>query len=328
MTQILLAEDDRISRIMLQAVLQKWGYRVISVSDGQQALEKLLDPEGPSLAILDWMMPGLTGVEVCKRVRAEAGIRPIHLMLLTSKAKGIETAESLAAGADDHLAKPYNLTELQARIKVGLRRITGSSGANVPPSESGESGGSRTGADGFDKDCARNFLPLNRIALGVVLEQPDLLSEPIVRKGTCDMDVAVQTLLLHARSLMKDRLECVWEGNPMVLEASSETFGQILLNLIVFFRELDPDGTPCRIRMSNRREGVSAVLEIETNVPEISQTALDRFRNVPSDSRNGGLPGFGPYFANLAAEAVGGSFRMVSRPFGGVAIQIRLPLSD
>jgi CheY-like chemotaxis protein len=273
------------------------------------------------------MMPGLTGVDVCKRIRAEVGIRPIHIMLLTSKAKGTETAESLAAGADDHLAKPYNLTELQARIELGLRRLSGNS-AGKPASEPGSGTGSRSGSEAFDKDCARNFLPLNRIALGVVMEHPDLLTEPTVRPGTCDMDVAVQTLLLHARTLIEGRLECSWEGTPLMLEASSESLGQILLNLMVFFRGVCPPPCSCQIRMTNRREVMTAVLELESNEPEISQAALDRLCDVPSDARTVGMQGFGPYFAKLAAESIGGSLRMVSRPYGGVAVQVRIPMSD
>ncbi|HNY32327.1 MAG TPA: response regulator [Fibrobacteria bacterium] len=123
MKKILLAEDDRISRVMLQAVLQKWGYQVESAINGEDALAKLLDPEGPSLAILDWMMPVLDGLEVCRRVRETAGIRNIHLILLTSKSKGTDAAAALAVGADDHVAKPYDLIELQARIELGFRRI-------------------------------------------------------------------------------------------------------------------------------------------------------------------------------------------------------------
>lgn len=325
MTQILLAEDDRISRIMLQAVLQKWGYRVVSVSDGQQALEKLLDPEGPSLAILDWMMPGLTGVEVCQRIRSEVGIRPIHLMLLTSKAKGTETAESLDAGADDHLSKPYNLAELQARIKLGLRRLGGQS-LGGPTSDSSGGGPSANVEEFCANGCIKKLLPLNRIALGVVMEHPELLTEPAIRPGTCDMDIEVQTLLLHSRVLLQGWVECAWEGGHAMLETSSESLGQILVNLLVFFRATASVG-PCQVAMAGRQDDSTAVLELESSQPEISQVALDRLCTIPSEMGVGGSQGFGPYFAKLAAEAVGGSLRMVSRPYGGVAVQIRIPMS-
>lgn len=325
MTQILLAEDDRISRIMLQAVLQKWGYRVVSVSDGEQALEKLLDPTGPSLAILDWMMPGLTGIEVCKRLRAEPGLRPMHLMLLTSKSKGIETAESLAAGADDHLSKPYNLTELQARLKLGFRRLVGGSSSRIG-SESGSD--SAVGVDDFcPTNCLQRFLPLNRMGLGVVMENPDLLSDHAAKVGSCDLDIAIQTTLLHARTLMKGRMECVWEGLPLEVEASSEAVGQILLNLLIFFRE-DSPVSACQIRLSDRKEGGMGVLEFESNSPDIHQNTLDSIAKIPYHSGNGGKHGFGPYFARMVAESVGGSLRMVSRAEAGVAIQVRIPLSD
>ena len=318
MTQILLAEDDRISRVMLQAVLQKWGYQVVSVSDGQQALDRLLDPSGPSLAILDWMMPALTGVEVCRILRGREGGRPLHLMLLTAKSKGNEAAEALAAGADDHLSKPYNLVELQARIELGLRRLRGRSlgGGDCDSCASGTSA---------EVGCSSRCAALNRIALGVVLEHPHLLDGVGVRKGVCDLDIVVQSVILHSRKLLSGRVEVEWSGQPAMVDVASENLSQALLNLFIFFRIHGGSDAPVvRLGIGSREDGGSVVVVLEADAPDLSSTEIDRI--LGDASGEGNLPsGFGPWFARSAVELSGGAFRMQARPEGGVLVEFRLP---
>lgn len=118
--KILIAEDDSVSRCLLEVTLTKWGFEVISTSDGHQALEVLQSQE-PAIAILDWMMPGLDGAEVCRRARAIRTATPTYLILLTAKSEKDDIAEGLDAGADDYITKPFNSGELNARIKVGVR---------------------------------------------------------------------------------------------------------------------------------------------------------------------------------------------------------------
>jgi len=119
--RILIAEDDAVSRRVLEATLVKWGYEVVVTTDGQQALEALTQPEAPSLAVLDWMMPGLDGSEVCRRVRQTVGDRLLYLILLTAKGRKEDIVEGLTAGADDYVVKPFDRAELKARINVGER---------------------------------------------------------------------------------------------------------------------------------------------------------------------------------------------------------------
>lgn len=321
MTQILLAEDDRISRVMLQAVLQKWGYRVVSVSDGQQALDKLLDPDGPCIAILDWMMPGLTGVDVCRMIHAKDGMRPLHIMLLTARGKGKDTAEALDAGADDYLAKPYNLVELQARIELGVRRLRGRSLESTPSEVSHPEDESASTSRG----CGTNWaIALNRIALGVVLEHPQVLEEQTVKAGACDLDLAIQMTLLHARSLLQGRLEVSWEGGPVFVDVASETVSQFLLNVLVFLRS-KPGASPLpRATIRSREDGGSVVVSVECDGPDLSAAELDRLAAEPSASIGGPI-GFGPWFAKIAIEAAGGAFKVRSHADGGLAVKIRLP---
>ena len=121
---ILIAEDDVVSRRLLEATLAKWGYRVIAVTNGVEALRVLQGEDAPSLAIVDWMMPGMEGPEVCWRVR-ELSHRPYtYIVLLTARAQQGDLLRGLESGADGYLTKPFNAEELRARIHVGERIVS------------------------------------------------------------------------------------------------------------------------------------------------------------------------------------------------------------
>jgi PleD family two-component response regulator len=121
--RILVAEDDNTSRLALVAVLKRIGHEVSSVSNGDDAWTALQAPDAPRLAILDWMMPGLTGVEVCQRARNESGTGSKYLILLTSRSDKEDVIEGLDAGANDYVTKPFDEGELIARVRVGERVI-------------------------------------------------------------------------------------------------------------------------------------------------------------------------------------------------------------
>src|SRR5258708_15459277 len=108
---------------MLQAMLVKWGYEVVSAEDGDAAWEELKAPDAPRMALLDWMMPGQNGVDVCRMLRK---LRPepyTYILLLTAKDAKESVVEGLESGADDYLTKPFHPQELRARIRVGLRLL-------------------------------------------------------------------------------------------------------------------------------------------------------------------------------------------------------------
>jgi diguanylate cyclase (GGDEF)-like protein len=119
--KILIADDEAVSRRLLERTLQRAGYQVTSVSDGQQAIEQLCDPEGPRLALLDWMMPQINGLTVCKEVRRRRGQTHIHMVLLTSRNSIKDIVAGLESGADDYLVKPFHPQELLARLRAGAR---------------------------------------------------------------------------------------------------------------------------------------------------------------------------------------------------------------
>ncbi len=121
--RILIAEDDRVSRHVLLTMLVKWGYEVVAVNDGAQALLELQKPDAPQVALLDWMMPQLDGFEVVKRIRRLGGLTPTYFILLTARAAKEDMIAALEAGADDYVTKPFDQNELKARLHVGLRVI-------------------------------------------------------------------------------------------------------------------------------------------------------------------------------------------------------------
>lgn len=121
--KVLIAEDDMVSRRVLQATLAKWDYEVITAVNGDEALAVLQSADAPSLAILDWMMPGKDGVEVCGIVRQAASAMPTYIILLTAKTEKEDIVAGLEAGADDYLTKPFVRSELRARMEVGVRVV-------------------------------------------------------------------------------------------------------------------------------------------------------------------------------------------------------------
>ena len=121
--RILIAEDDLTSRSILTSILKKWGYDVIAVKDGQAAWEVLESADSPRLVILDWMMPGMDGVEVIQHVRANLIEPSPYIILLTSKDEKGDILSGLESGANDYIKKPFDNEELLARVRVGERTI-------------------------------------------------------------------------------------------------------------------------------------------------------------------------------------------------------------
>ena len=121
--RVLVAEDDPLYRRALEHFLSRKGYAVQMAGDGLQALADATAPEAARLIVLDWMMPGLPGPEVCRRLRATARDRYQYILLLTAKHTTADIVEGLEAGADDYLTKPFNVYEFFARMHVGERMI-------------------------------------------------------------------------------------------------------------------------------------------------------------------------------------------------------------
>jgi two-component system cell cycle response regulator len=121
--KILIADDDVTSRLVLSGVLRKHGHEVVETVNGLDAWDAMKRPDAPKLAILDWVMPGLAGVDVCRRTRTIESNQPPYIILLTSRDQKTDIVIGLEAGADDYLAKPFDPGELLARVDVGRRLV-------------------------------------------------------------------------------------------------------------------------------------------------------------------------------------------------------------
>ncbi len=121
LNRILIADDDERPRQLLAHYLKSWGFHVVACQDGMEAVRLLESDNGPALALIDWKMPGLEGVEICRRIRGRTGRHPYtYIILVTGES---DAAAGLEAGADDFVVKPYNVDELRARLTVGQRVV-------------------------------------------------------------------------------------------------------------------------------------------------------------------------------------------------------------
>ncbi len=119
--KVLVADDEVISRRLLESSLRRWGYQPQMAGDGFEALKILEQPDSPKLAILDWLMPGLSGLEVCREIRRKKPDPYTYIMLLTAKTGKQDIVSGLDAGADDYITKPFDADELQVRMRTGKR---------------------------------------------------------------------------------------------------------------------------------------------------------------------------------------------------------------
>jgi len=119
--RILIADDELMSRRLLEKTMQRAGYEVTAVENGRLAADALCKPEGPRLALLDWIMPELDGPGVCREVRKRKDQSYVYMILLTSKERKEDVVAGLGSGADDYLTKPFDPEELKARLRTGTR---------------------------------------------------------------------------------------------------------------------------------------------------------------------------------------------------------------
>jgi DNA-binding response OmpR family regulator len=120
--KVLIADDDPPTRVLLRAAISQWGYKVIESRDGQEAWDCLQEADAPQLIILDWLMPKIDGVDLCRRIKKELAYRP-YVILLTQVAGTSNIIKGLEAGADEFLSKPFNMAELRSRLSVGSRIV-------------------------------------------------------------------------------------------------------------------------------------------------------------------------------------------------------------
>ncbi|MFZ5950151.1 MAG: response regulator [Candidatus Rifleibacteriota bacterium] len=121
--KILVTDDDKTSRILLKAVLQKWNYDIVEAENGLEAWNVVSDPQSPQILLIDWMMPQMTGLELCRKINEELDRERFYILILTARGDKQDMIAALDAGADDFISKPWNNEELRARVNVGARML-------------------------------------------------------------------------------------------------------------------------------------------------------------------------------------------------------------
>jgi len=121
--RVLVADDEATSRHLIQATLEGWGFEVLVAVDGWEALRVLQRSKGPEIAMLDWMMPEIDGLDVCRRMRATMPNAGTYIILVTARGGLENVVRGLEAGADDYITKPFDPRELRARLHVGVRIV-------------------------------------------------------------------------------------------------------------------------------------------------------------------------------------------------------------
>jgi len=122
--KVLIADDDDTTRHILHTTLVQWGYEATVCKDGAEAFRSLREADAPPIALLDWMMPGMDGIEICSELRKEQTTATRYLILLTTRSNKEDVIEGLPAGADDYVTKPFHMGELRARLIVGTRVVS------------------------------------------------------------------------------------------------------------------------------------------------------------------------------------------------------------
>jgi phosphoserine phosphatase RsbU/P len=121
--KILIADDEAVCRRLLESALAEGGFEVTIATDGLEAWRAFQGPNPPALAIVDWMMPGMDGIELCRRIRQTPSTQTAYLIILTARSDKGDVVSGLNAGADDYITKPFSRAELRARLQVGVRIV-------------------------------------------------------------------------------------------------------------------------------------------------------------------------------------------------------------
>jgi two-component system cell cycle response regulator len=119
--KVLVADDEIVSRRLIESSVRRWGYDVIVAADGDEAARILQEPDAPKLAVLDWLMPGLDGIQLCRQLREQKAESYTYILLLTAKHMQGDVIQGLEAGADDYITKPFDPQELRVRLRTGKR---------------------------------------------------------------------------------------------------------------------------------------------------------------------------------------------------------------
>ncbi len=349
--RVLIAEDERITRRVLESTLTRWGYEVSAVCDGDEAWEALQKPDAPNLVVLDWMMPGPDGPTLCRWFRAEPRKQFTYIILLTAREGHEDVVAGLESGADDYVTKPFDRDELRARLDVGrrivelhrlksdlisvvsheLRNPLTSILSSMDLVGSGVLGPLPDKAGPLVDAAHRNGKRMLRLI-------NDLLDLEKIEAGRMDLEIAPVGL----SSLVAQALEgceanarsrhvvlAFDEGDALVVEADADRVLQVLVNLIGNAIKFSPEGGTVRVSAHLTEAGARVeVADMGPGIPEEFRSRIfQKFAQARtrSSGRKEGS-GLGLAISQAIAEAHGGAIGFDTEVGRGSTFWFEIPL--
>ena len=355
----LIAEDDVTSRLMLTALLKKWGYAPVVTENGRQAWDLLQKPEAPKLVLLDWTMPEMDGLEVTQNVRRLGGSEPPYIVLLTARGEKSDIVRGLAAGANDYVQKPYDQDELRARLEVGRRTVE----LVTQLIQSQKMAGLGTLAAGMaheinsplqviigDSDAILELAkaePPDRDEIARAAERIHKRGWRIAKIVRSLQDYArssppqftaepLSTLVREALVLLEYQIN-VWGNIQVVTELADplpdllcdrNQIIQVVLNLVSNAHDAMPDGGAITIRTGFDAPGSRLSLTVSDSGPGVPEAIQARiFDPFFTTKPLGQGTGLGLSIAHGIMRAHGGEIGVASRPGLGAAFTLYFPLN-
>ena len=357
--ETLIAEDDLTSRLMLTALLKKWGYEPEVAENGRLAWELLRKPDAPKLVLLDWNMPEMDGLEVTQNVKSLGGSEPPYIILLTARGEKRDVVQGLAAGANDYVQKPYDQDELRARLEVGRRTVE----LVTQLIQSQKMAGLGTLAGGMaheinsplqviigDSQEIQAAMKAERLDRDEIARAAERIYsrgwriakivrslQEYARSSPAQFAAApLNTLVREALVLLEYQLS-VW-GNLQVLTELADPLPdllcdrnqiiQVVLNLVSNARDAMPDGGAITLRTGLDTQGQRLSLTVSDSGPGVPEAIRARiFDPFFTTKPLGQGTGLGLSIAHGIMRAHGGEIGVASRPGLGAAFTLYFPLN-
>lgn len=358
--KVLIAEDAMISRLMLEEWLTNWGYQPVSAVDGKQAWDLILEDKAnaPRLALLDWMMPNMDGIELCQKIKNTEKLPFIYVILLTSKNSKEDIVTGLDAGADDFLSKPVQPEELRSRLNVGNRildyqqrlleldeqknKFLGMAAHDLRNPLTSIIGFSQLLLNtALDNNSKLEFLNIiHQVSNEMLTTLNDLLDISVIESGKFDLHIKeydlVELILYRVRLISLTAQQkniqiqtCLPE--KLLLSFDKDRIGQVIDNLMSNAIKYSPKNTTIRVNVSIEGNQVKLLVQDEgVGIPLDKQHRLfGHFAKLGSKPTGGEKStGLGLAIVKKIIEAHGGTVGVISEPQKGSTFFFTLPLQN
>lgn len=365
--RVLIADDDPFYLHWLQSHLQEWEHDVVTAVNGEEAWDQLQQPDGPRLAILDWQMPGLSGIEICQRLRASSALNSCYVILASVREDLQSTIEGLEKGADDYVPKPMDPGELRARVRTGVRvvQLQQQLQSNVADlevaltqSQKLEAMGRLAGGVAHDFNnlltvvsATSELLLAQRSSDAQLCEQVQMIQDASDRGAALTRQLLafsrkqpVAPRVLNLNGLLSDLdkllsrmigedivLELVLSEKDLLIRMDPGQFEQVVINLAVNARDAMPEGGYLRIATDSVPNGSTREARLtigDTGCGMKPETMEKIFEPFFTTKEEGKGTGLGLATVYGIVQQNAGSIHVLSQPGKGTTFEIRFPQSN